>query len=42
MMRQIHRVRDLPRMLQPADLETLASFYEELADRLLAQHRPPG
>lgn len=42
MMHQIHRVRELPMMLQPVDLDTLACFYDELADRLLAQHRPPG
>lgn len=41
MMRQIHRVRDLPVMRTPVDLQTLASFYDGLADRLLARHRPP-
>ncbi len=42
MMRQVHRIKDLPVMLEPVDLEALVSFYDELADRLLAQHRPPG
>ena len=42
MMRQVRRVKDLPVMLEPVDLEALASFYDELADRLLARHRPPG
>lgn len=41
MLRQIHKVRDLPVMLKPVALERLVSFYDELADRLLATHRPP-
>ena len=41
MLRQIHTVKDLPVMLKPVDLETLVSFYDELADRLLGRHRPP-
>jgi hypothetical protein len=40
MMRQIHKVKDLPVMLKPVDLETLTPFYDELADRLLAQNGP--
>lgn len=42
MLRQIHTLRDLPAMLKPVDLETLASFYDKLADRLLGRHRPPA
>jgi hypothetical protein len=29
-------------MLKPVNLEMLVAFYDELADRLLAKHRPPG
>jgi hypothetical protein len=42
MIRQIHMVKDLPVMLKPVNLEMLVAFYDELADRLLAKHRPPG
>lgn len=42
MMRQVHRVKDLSLMLEPVDLEALVSFYDELADRLLARHRSSG
>ncbi len=41
MLRQIHKVKDLPVMLKPIDLETLVAFYDNLADRLLARHTPP-
>lgn len=40
MLRQIHRVKDLPVMLKPIELTDLVSFYDALADRLLARHRP--
>ncbi len=42
MLRHIHKVKDLPIMLKPVDLETLVSFYDELADQLLAKHAPPA
>jgi len=41
-MRQVRRIRDLPVMLRPVDWEALVAFYEALADRLLARHRPPS
>lgn len=40
-MQQIHKVKDLPVMLKPVALEKLRSFYDELVDQLLAEHKPP-
>jgi len=42
MLRHIHKVKDLPVMLKPIALPTLVSFYDELADQLLATHGPPA
>jgi len=42
MLRHIHKVKDLPVMLKPLALPTLVSFYDELADQLLATHGPPA
>lgn len=42
MLRQIHKIEDLPVMLEPVDLETLTDFYDTLADQLLAEHEPPS
>jgi|GEM_PF-143748 len=42
MLRQVHHVSRLPVMRQPLDLAALVAFYDGLADRLLAKHRPPG
>jgi len=42
MLRQIHKVKDLPIMLKPISLETLVSFCDDLANRILAEHGPPA
>ncbi|MCX7706882.1 MAG: nucleotidyl transferase AbiEii/AbiGii toxin family protein [Anaerolineae bacterium] len=41
MLRQGHQARRLPVMRQPLDLAALIAFFDGLADRLLARHRPP-
>lgn len=41
MLRQIHKARRLPVMVAPIELPALIAFYDDLAERLLAEHRPP-
>ena len=40
-MHQVGRVKVLPRMLEPVDLEDVVAFYKDLADELLARNGPP-
>ncbi len=42
MLHQIHKARRLPVMVTPIELPTLVAFYDDLAERLLAEHRPPA